>query len=211
MPTSLPKPPKGPSDRKNQRPNKRRTAGTDVLKGTQKVARPPAPPRGVQRPRGQRKYGYTENPVPLDSIWLVPNWFVGGNNSADEWPPYRALMLLLGPPDQDNWTYQTRTSVQFGILGTAKPDFLILQEPFMVIRVQSDRYHIAVNSFKAASDMEQRTYLERLGYRVIDIYPQNYQPAVQDNGRRIMRVMRDALNSRQDSNPRELQTSRARG
>lgn len=200
------------SDRpKGNRASRRRTAGIQTVKGVQKVARPPAPLRGVQRPTGLRRYQYTERPVHQDSVWLVPDWFVGGNNSADEWPPYMALTLLLGPPDQDNWTYQTRTSLAFGILGTAKPDFLIFQDPFLVVRVQSDRYHIAVNSFKAASDFEQRTYLERIGYRVIDVYPQNYQPAVEDNGRRIMRVMRDALNGRQDANPRELQTSRARG
>lgn len=192
-------------------PSKRRVAGIEVPKGVQKVARPPGPLRGVQRPSGMRRFNITDSPIADGDMWVMPAWFRNGNNSADEWPPYQALTLILGPPDQDNWTYQTRTSIAFGILGTAKPDFLILQDPFMVIRVQSDRYHIAVSSFKAASDLEQRTYLERIGYRVIDIYPQHYQPAERDQGRRILSVVRDALNGRQRSNPRDLQLSFARG
>lgn len=200
-----------PSIRQKGAPSHRRVAGLDIPKGVQKVARPPGPARGVQRPTGARRFNITESPIPLDSLWIMPSWFRNGNNSADEWPPYQALTLLLGPPDRDNWTYQTRTSIQFGILGTAKPDFLVFQDPFLVIRVQSDRYHIAVSSFKAATDLEQRTYLERIGYRVVDIYPQHFQPAERDNGKRIMSVMRDALNGRQRSNPRDLSLSHARG
>lgn len=192
-------------------PSRRRVAGLAIPRGVQKVARPLGTIRGVQRPTGMRRFGVNENPVPVNSIWVMPGWFRNGNNSADEWPPYEALILLLGPPDQGNWTYQTRTSLAFGKLGTAKPDFLIFQQPFLVVRVQSIRYHIAVNSAKASYDFEQRIYLQRIGYQVIDIFPEQYQPATRDNGKRILSIMRDALNGRQRSNPRDIGTSIARG
>lgn len=193
------------------RPSKRRVAGVAAAKGVQKVARPAAPPRGVQRPGGLKRFGANRSAIPVNSPWIMPSWFKNGNNSADEWPPYQALTMILGPPDQDNWTYQTRTSLAFGILGTVKPDFLILQEPFIVVRVQSDRYHVTASEPKAHLDREQRIYLQRLGYIVIDIYPQHYQPAERDNGKRILRLMREAMNHQQRSNPRDLHLSYARG
>jgi hypothetical protein len=114
---------------------------------------------------------------------------------------------ILGPPDEGKWTYQVK--VGYGQLGGSKPDFEIFQEPPMLIRVQSDRYHLNVNAWRQAYDGEQRIVLERAGYNVIDVFPQQYMidPTY---AMAVKSVVRDALNNIQRPDPIPTATSIAR-
>jgi hypothetical protein len=136
-----------------------------------------------------------------------PEGFLTGNTSYDEWPVWWALKVILGPPQEGLWTYQVRVGI--GVLGSAKPDFLIFQEPPLILRVQSDRYHMTVNSFRQAYDREQRVTLLRQGYNVIDVFPQHYMydPTFSVA---VLMVVREALNLRQRPDPLVTATSIAR-
>jgi hypothetical protein len=122
--------------------------------GTSGVARPLATPRGTQRPSGSRRYHVNSKPQIMTG-WAAgpPEGFVTGNTSLDEWPIWWALNKILGPPGPE-WLYQGRIGI--GMLGSSKPDFVVFQDPPLVIRVQSDRYHLTVNGFRQAYDREQR-------------------------------------------------------
>lgn len=178
--------------------------------GTTAVARPVQVPRGTQRPTGSRRYHVNTDPAML-SGWGVgpPEGFLGGNNSFDEWPVWWALDDKLGPPDQGegSWTYQLR--IGFGQLGGSKPDFEIFYQPPIIIRVQSDRYHINVNSWKQAYDREQRIVLERAGYAVIDVFPQHYMDDP-SYSIAVKSVVEDALNYIQRPDPIATATNVAR-
>lgn len=177
--------------------------------GTIAVARPIGTPRGTQRPSGSRKY-HVNVDVRVLTGWALgpPEGFLGGNNSFEEWPVWWALREILGPPDQGNWTYQIKIAAQ--LPGGVKPDFLIYQDPPLVIRVQSDRYHLTTNSFKQAYDREQRIVLERMGYNVIDVFPQHYMVDA-SYSIAVKSVVRDALNLIQRPDPIVTATSIARG
>jgi hypothetical protein len=175
--------------------------------GTSGVARPLATPRGTQRPSGSRRYHVNSKPQIMTG-WAAgpPEGFVTGNTSLDEWPIWWALNKILGPPGAE-WLYQGRIGI--GMLGSSKPDFVVFQDPPLVIRVQSDRYHLTVNGFRQAYDREQRVTLERAGYHVIDVFPQHYMydPTYSTA---VLIVVREALSGRQRADPLTTFTSIAR-
>lgn len=188
-----------------------RVAGTVRPPGTRRVARPIAPAHGVQRPGGSKRYGVNVSPILVGGPGQPPSGFLTGNNSPLEWPIMWACEKVLGSKaGEGDWDYQTRISPQ--LPGGIKPDFVIYDDPPLVLRVQSDRYHINVNSWKAAYDLEQRLALERLGYHVIDVFPQYY---VIDNmgpktGAAAIQTVIEARAHRQRVDPRGTATSWAR-
>jgi hypothetical protein len=176
--------------------------------GTTAVARPLQPPRATVRPTGMRRFGLNTKPQIMTGwAWGPPPGFLNGNNSVEEWPVWWALNHELGPPDQGEWTYQTRIAPQ--LPGGIKPDFVIYQDPPLVFRVQSDRYHLTVDAFKQAYDREQRIQLERMGYGVIDLFPQHYMVDVTYSVA-VLAVVREGLQGRQRSDPLLTATSNAR-
>lgn len=179
-----------------------------------KKVRPRKPPTGVVRPTGQKRFGVTNNPVLLGGPGRQPygGFVMTGNNSLEEWPPYWALLKLLGPPSPGVWTYQGKIGT--GLPGASKPDFIINSNPQrpVIVRVQSAQYHIGVGSWKAAYDIDQRVALEKQGYSVIDIFPQyylvdNYGPGT---ARAVIATMQEAMAGRQRTDPRVTKQSSKR-
>jgi len=187
-----------------------RAGGVTRPSGMSAVARPVQVPRGVQRPTGQKRYRVNIQPTQLTGWAVQPygGFTLSGNNSFEEWPVFWALMQELGPPDQGTWTYQIKIGAQQP--GGSKPDFLIYYQPPIIIRVQSDRYHLTVNSWRQAGDREQRIVLERQGYAVIDVFPQHYMND-DTHAVAVLSVVREALNYRQRTDPLTTATSVARG
>lgn len=190
-----------------------RAAGVARPPGLPKVARPPLAPHGTQRPGGAKRYGVNRKPTTLGGPGPPPSSFLTGNIGADEWPIWWACNRLFKQgPGQGMWLFQTRISPQ--LPGGIKPDFVLVgQFPNIVMRVQSDRYHVAVPWDKAHYDIEQRLALERLGYTVIDLFPSlylidGYGPLT---GQAAIRAVREAQQQRQRMNPRGTGTGWVRG
>jgi hypothetical protein len=187
----------------------------------QRVARPLTQPRGTQRPGGLKRFGANITIVAQGGPGIPPQWFLsrggGGTPSADEWPPYWACEKVFDGPPGVLWLYQLKIAAQ--LPGGIKPDFaLIGQYPNVVMRVQSERYHQTGNYNVAAYDLEQRIQLERLGYVVVDVYPQHY--IIDGNaekgfgyltGQAAIRTVLAAQRHEQRMNPRGTQTGWARG
>lgn len=187
----------------------RRVAGVAIPPGLQRVARPKPAPHGTQRPGGLKRYAANVSPVILGGPGDPPPGFLNGNNSPEEWDVWWALWKITGTkPGEGVWLYQGLVTLASGQFASIKPDFIVLQQPPLVIRVQSDRYHLLVNSVRIAIDHLQRTELIARGYRVIDIYPQHWRR--DKTGRAVLAIVRDALNHRQRINPFYAQTSTAR-
>lgn len=184
----------------------RAVRGTVAPQGASIKARPLSIPHGTQRPTGSRRYRTNQSPIYRSGPGLPPVGFLNGNNSVDEWFVWWALERELGPPGQGNWLYQTKIAAQ--LPGGIKPDFLVLQNPPIVIRVQSDRYHLLQDSWVIGYDREQRIQLERMGYRVVDVFPQQYN--FDKSGVAVIIIVREALQGRQRPDPIVTQTSTAR-
>lgn len=192
----------------------RHIRGTFRPPGTNKVARPKKPPRGKDAvpilPGGARRFGVTDSPILLGGFGPPPTGWLTGNNSPEEYAIYRACQALMGPPGE-LWAYQGKIAAQ--LPGGIKPDFVIYQEPRnIVIRVQSDQYHQKVLSWKAAYDIEQRLALEKMGYLVIDVFPQFYM--LDDFGpltsKASIWTVKEAQQGRQRPDPRATRTSWSR-
>ncbi len=179
-----------------------------------KKARPKKPPTGVRRPRGQYRFGVTNNPVLLGGPGREPygGFVMTGNNSLEEWPIYWALLKLLGPPQVGSWQYQARFGT--GTPGGSKPDFVIQSNPQrpVIVRVQSIQYHLSVDSWKAAFDIVQRLELEKQGFTVVDVFPPYY--ITDDYGpltaRASISTVQEAMRGVQRVDPRATKTSAAR-
>lgn len=194
-----------------------RVRGVSRPKGVRAVARPVKPPTGTQRPGGAKRFGLHRSPTLEGGPGVPPAWFLTGNVGADEWPIWDACRLLFKePPGQGMWLFQTRISPQ--LPGGIKPDFVITgQYPNVVMRVQSEYLHQAVPFNVFSYDREQRVALERLGFQVIDVYPQYYivdGDAQQGYGpltrQAAIRTVREARQGRQRMNPRGTMTGWAR-
>lgn len=175
--------------------------------GVRSRARPPQPPKGTARPGGMKRYGAHVRPVVVGGPGTPPSWFLTGNNSPEEWYIWWACRVVYKQkPGEGLWLYQTRIAPQ--LPGGIKPDFVHLQQPNVVQRVQSDRYHVQVNSWKAAYDIEQRLVLQQMRFIVIDTYPQYYMD--DESGKKAILMVREAQNHIQRADPRYTRTSWAR-
>lgn len=190
----------------------RRIAGQARPSGTRKVARPIRPPDGnTILPGGARRFGVTQSPILVGGMGPPPDNFLTGNNSPEEWAIFWACEKLMGPPGE-RWQYQGKVNAQMP--GGIKPDFVIYQEPRnIIIRVQSERYHQQVDSWKAAYDVEQRLALERnFMNTVIDVFPEYYM--LDDFGpltaKASIATVQEAMQGRQRADPRQTRTSWAR-
>jgi hypothetical protein len=160
----------------------------------------PRPPRPTIFPAGPKQLHVTSKPEFIGGPGEPPLWFLNlGYNSRDEWPPYWWLTKKKGPEGQ-GWVYQKNELNGRKMPGGAVVDFAVLdQSPPIAIRVQTERFHLAVNFRKQAGDREQRVALSNAGFTVADIYSYTY---IHDpSGRAVSKLMSDILGGRHQPDP----------
>ncbi len=180
-------------------------------------SKPPNPKRGDPRPeplrrppvssRGPRVF---RKPAQhFGGPGEPPPGFVTATTSKDEWKIYWALMRILDPerdPRQPpffggkDWAYQSSELGTFTrSLGSAVVDFLItLSYPFIVLRIQTPRYHILTDSRKQAYDALQLSQLSNK-FLVVDIYSQDF--LADESGAAAIVVVKEALGLIRRRNP----------
>lgn len=141
-----------------------------------RLRHPPVTSRG---PRAlQQKTVHTGGPG------QPPSGFISATNSIDEWVWYWASKRALDPLQDPRtppfyggllWDYQSPELGGFTrALGSAVVDFLYkLAQPFIAVRIQTYRFHLATTSQKQAYDAIQDAKLSAK-FQVVDVYSQDY-------------------------------------
>lgn len=158
------------------------------------------PPRGPQRPRPPKliqkatKVGYRSGPGE------PPAGFVTGTTSLSEWYIYWALLKVKGRAGVNSWGFQVGIGGGRSTAGGAVADFVIWdQKPRLILRIQTERYHVATRNRNQVYDERSKRMMESLGYKVIDIWEQNF---IKDkSGKAAIQKVRMALKGLQDPNP----------
>lgn len=168
-----------------------------------------SPPRRTQRPRPPAIFQTGKRRIQLDGPGEPPVGFVSGTTSLSEWYIYWAFLKVKGPEGESSWGFQIDAGGGRGRRGGAVIDFVVWdQEPRLAIRIQTERYHIAVRQQVQTFDETSKRMLERLGYKVIDIYEEHF---IRDkSGRMSIILVREALQGKQRPSPLTLPQSRAR-
>lgn len=152
------------------------------------------PPRPVETPprlrhapvtsRGPRWLPSARSTVHTGGPGLPPAGFISATNSVDEWVWYWASMRALDPlrdPSEPPffgglfWNYQSAELGGFSrALGSAVVDFIyMLSHPFIVVRIQTYRFHLATDAQKQGYDVIQDVKLSGK-FEVVDVYSQDY-------------------------------------
>lgn len=173
------------------------------------LRRPPVPARPTQFPSGIK--GFERAPRLTTGPGDPPKGFLTGTNSRSEWPVLWAARRIA--------TRLNLTVVYQGKLlggrkrpGGAVPDIWIL-ELRLVIRVQTERYHVATRSNRHFYDAQQRYAVEKIGFRVADIYEEDFMQGGKLNdpsGETVMRLVWEIVTGFQRGNPVSTRRSRAR-
>lgn len=173
---------------------KRRSDRPTIPRVEKKTARP-QPPRRFPRPT---KGAYVGGPG------IAPAWIITPTTSVSEWYIYWALRKIKGDAGDGNWGYQISSNNSKTII-----DFVIWDaNPRIAIRVQSERFHIAVPNDKHRYDKLQREMLERSGYKVIDVYEEHF---LRDKtGQAAILIVKDALKGIQKPTPIKYRTGASR-
>jgi hypothetical protein len=161
----------------------------DLINYKKTITNPPRPsnrpPRLRHPPVTSRGPRYLEKrAVHTGGPQQPPAGFITASNSIDEWMWYWASMRALDPnrdPREPpyygglNWDYQSPELGGFTrALGSAVVDFLYkLSQPFIVVRIQTFRFHLAAPAQKQAFDQIQNVALSRK-FEVVDVYSQDY-------------------------------------
>jgi hypothetical protein len=129
-----------------------------------------------------------------------PEGFVGGTTSRTEWYVWWALEKLCKPLGIE-FTYQSSFSGGRHIPGGSVVDFVIFMPLYeILLRVQTYRFHFVLGSDKQQYDVEQKIELsDNIGTVVVDIYEQDFID--DETGRKVLAVVRDALNLHERPNP----------
>jgi hypothetical protein len=132
--------------------------------------------------RGPKELGLWIEPERIVGPGEPPPEFVYGTTSASEWPPYWALAKIFNdPPDPRKppfgggamWDYQVPMEGGRSKRGGSVMDYVIwLPSETIGIRLQTERFHEAVDPGKKAMDRAQAMRLER-DIRVEDLYEQD--------------------------------------
>ena len=144
--------------------------------------RPPRLRHFAVRSRGPRVL--EQKAVHTGGPGLPPPNFISATNSIDEWVWYWASKRALDPNDDPRrppffggllWDYQSPELGGFTrALGSAVVDFLYkLSHPFIAVRIQTYRFHLATPSEKQAYDAIQDAHLSQ-SFEVVDVYSQDY-------------------------------------
>lgn len=173
-----------------------RSRGMPRIPKVEKHTLRPEPPRKF--PRGSFKGVYTGGPHQFALQ------FKGPTTSISEGYIFWALLQLEGPPGNDNWGYQISSNDGRTII-----DFVIWKyKPRIAIRVQSERYHIAVLNRQQRRDRQQKEMLERSGYVVIDVYEEHFLH--DKTGFATIMVVKDALKHIERPSPITYKTGKSR-
>ncbi len=167
------------------------------------------PARKTQRPRPPAVFASGKQRQILSGPGLPPPGFIIGTTSLSEWYIYWAFTKVKGRPGENSWGFQIDAGGGRGTKGGAVIDFVVWdQEPRLAIRIQTERYHIAVPGRVQAYDETSKRMLERIGYKVIDIYEEHF---IRDkSGQMAIVLVKEALQGKQRPSPITLPQSRAR-
>lgn len=166
------------------------------------------PPRKVQKPRPPVAIQRGKTVVSRSGPGLPPPGFAGGPMSLFEWYLYWAFLKVKGPPGENSWAYQVGANGGRRS-GGAIIDFVVWdQEPRLAVRAQGSRYHVSTTRRNQMYDERSKRMLERLGYKVIDIW-EDYVIGDKSGQSAIKRVHM-ALQGLQDPNPITAPESLAR-
>ncbi len=181
--------------------------------GTQ---RPTASPKALRHPpiipTGPRLFSRIQKAIHTGGPGEPPADFLSNTTSAPEWMIYWANMRVLDP-DRDPrippfyggrlWSYQKQALPRFeGAHGKALStniDFLYeVSYPAIAVRIQSYRYHLAVDAFKQAYDALQ---LARLSgqFMVVDLYEEDF--IGDETGQAAIILVKEALSLIRRRNP----------
>lgn len=168
------------------------------------------PPRKTQKPRPPKEFSQAKKTVYVGGPGEPPAWFMKtGIVSRSEWFIYWALRKVKGPPGDFSWANQVPAGGGRGQRGGAIIDFVIWdQEPRLAIRIQTDRFHIASPTSIHSYDEASKRMLERVGYKVIDIYEQHFLS--DKSGKAAIAIVREALKGQQRPNPITLPNAKVR-
>jgi len=166
-------------------------------------------PEGPELYQSRRKPEVTDFPGEPPATFLDPTI----HGSRSEWPIYAALWKYFNEQPSDGyrrgpytggpsgqWLYQSWQLGGRSTTGGAVADFEILggrRGQSMILRIQSDRFHLTAGPGVVSSDDLQR---ERLSgdHRVIDLYEGDYLSL---RGADLVRYVADVLSGRQILNP----------
>lgn len=174
-----------------------------------RIPRPPRIRYFTVAPQGPKIYQLGKNVDQLNDWFDPPAAFLDPklHGSSEEWPIYKALMLILDPgrdprkpPYQggNGWAYQKM--IDGGrIPGGQVVDFIVDQgNRTLGLRVQTERYHVMASPDKIAFDAYLKQHLSAIDL-VIDIFSQYY---IEDrSGKAAMYQVREALKGNQQPNP----------
>lgn len=160
----------------------------------------PRPPQWVQKGRQVAYHTGPGNP---------PKGFIIGTTSLSEWYFYWAMLKIKGRAGDNSWGFQIGAGGGRGTKGGAVIDFVVWdQEPRLAIRIQTERYHIATPNRTHRFDEASKRMLERIGYKVIDVYEEHF---IRDkSGRAVLALCRESLQGKQRPSPITQPQSKAR-
>lgn len=196
-----------PTWRKSDPGKKRRAGLARLVKG--KAIRPV---RASVFPRGPRKFAQLRNSPEMyrGGPGTPPAGFMTATTSAEEWYVYWAISKVLNdPPDPRkppyfggrNWGYQLPYQGGRRRKGGSVADFAVYFGTYvLIIRLQTERYHVFADAAKQAYDVNQRVQLGKASFiRVVDIYSQQFIEDV--TGGRAISVVRQAIATIDQPNP----------
>lgn len=183
---------------------------TAITSGPKQLRRPTVAPRGPRLLRLDAAPGSTNNFLEPPDGWSGA--FPGGA-SRDEWGGYHALAIIFNDPPTPrkppyvggvNWLYQAADPLTGGrqAVGGSISDYLIRESPItgkaMVIRLQTEFFHIMGAAEVIARDLYQKTHLS--GYtQVVDVFSQWFMG--DESGAAAVATFRRALAGDESANP----------
>lgn len=154
---------------------------------------------------GPKQLGIQVRPQYVGGPGEPPEDFIGGTTSLPEWYLYWALTEILGP-EGDSWLFQESMMGGRHLLGGAVVDFVVYLDSLTIgIRLQTYRFHLAVEPRKQASDLDQFLALSNEDLILVDvfeddiIYDENRR--MDETGRAAKLVVLDIINLNIYMNP----------
>lgn len=130
-----------------------------------------------------------------------PPGFVGATTSKSEWLIYWAMARIFNdPPDPRrppffggrDWGYQLATGEYVRQRGSSVIDFVFYANTMRIaIRIQTQRFHDAAGALKQGYDRIQVAVLESQGWRVQDLYEDDF--IRDESGQAAVIVTKEAL------------------
>ncbi len=152
------------------------------LKGEQRPPRLPKLP--VVFATGPNVLGLRRRPGSVNGPGDPPYGFVGATTSLDEWFIYFACAKVFNDPEDPrkppffggaDWGYQIGTGAFTRERGSAVIDFLFyFNNERVALRIQTPYFHDRIDAAQQGYDLLQIIYLQKEGFRVQDVYSQDF-------------------------------------